>query len=65
MDGVDIDWEFPSWYSPIEDKGNFALFLKEFRDNADMLRSKILLSVAVSATKPIIEASYDPVSLAA
>uniref|UniRef100_A0A131Y8W2 Putative catalytically inactive chitinase-like lectin n=1 Tax=Ixodes ricinus TaxID=34613 RepID=A0A131Y8W2_IXORI len=65
FDGLDIDWEFPGQSDPPElDRGNFVHLLKEAREqfqNESIVTKQpaLLLSVAVSASEPIIVKSYD------
>lgn len=59
FDGVDLDWEFPSWESGKQEKENFILFLEELRNELDKSRAGYLLSVAVAAPKSIIDVAYD------
>lgn len=65
LDGVDIDWEYPGMkgeegniYRP-EDKENFTLMFKAFREELDKLAQekgkKYLLTAAVGGSKSFIE----------
>jgi chitinase len=65
LDGVDIDWEYPGMrgeegnvYRP-EDKQNFTLMFKAFREELNKLeketKRKYLLTAAVGASKSFIE----------
>ncbi len=65
LDGVDIDWEYPGMrgeegniYRP-EDKENFTLMFKAFREELDQLGKETgksyLLTAAVGASKSFIE----------
>ena len=29
LDGIDLDWEFPAWYSPFEERFQFQMLLQE------------------------------------
>ena len=58
FDGLDFDWEFPSW--PQDDalqKRNFTLLLREL--HAVLATRKNILSVAVAAPQTIILQSYE------
>ncbi|GLG98906.1 Probable chitinase 10 [Gryllus bimaculatus] len=60
LDGVDLDWEFPSW--PEEDKQekiDFNVLLREFREAFEEEHKPFLLSVAVGSPGSIIDQSYD------
>lgn len=60
LDGVDLDWEFPSW--PEEDEKeriHFNMLLHEFREALDEQHKNLLLSVAVGSPGTIIDQSYD------
>ncbi|KAM7285618.1 acidic mammalian chitinase [Ixodes scapularis] len=65
FDGLDIDWEFPGQSDPPElDRENFVHLLKEAKEqfqNESIVTKQpaLLLSVAVSASEPIIVKSYD------
>uniref|UniRef100_A0A1B6DPY5 GH18 domain-containing protein n=2 Tax=Clastoptera arizonana TaxID=38151 RepID=A0A1B6DPY5_9HEMI len=62
LDGLDIDWEFPSWpNNDINQRSNFTLLLKEFREYLDRMsvKQKPILTVAVAAPAPIINQAYD------
>ncbi|CAN8011393.1 unnamed protein product, partial [Ixodes pacificus] len=65
FDGLDIDWEFPGQSDPPElDRDNFVHLLKEAKEqfqNESIVTKQpaLLLSVAVSASEPIIAKSYD------
>jgi len=65
LNGIDIDWEFPSWGNLyVDDKNNFNLLLKELRQTFDMYPNAnnnsgpLVLSAAVAAQYTIIERSY-------
>lgn len=64
FDGLDIDWEFPAK----RDRHNFVQLLKEARllfGKASFKRQQqFLLSVAVAATKAIVDVSYDITGMA-
>lgn len=60
LDGVDLDWEFPSW--PEEDKKeriHFNQLLEEFREALNKESKALILSVAVGSPGSIIDQSYD------
>uniref|UniRef100_A0A7I4Y8C2 GH18 domain-containing protein n=1 Tax=Haemonchus contortus TaxID=6289 RepID=A0A7I4Y8C2_HAECO len=58
LDGMDIDWEFPSWSrnSQKTDRNRFPLLLKTLRDK---FGSSFLLTVAVSGPPTISKVAYD------
>ncbi|GIZ04933.1 acidic mammalian chitinase [Caerostris extrusa] len=60
FDGVDFDWEFPSWNgaNPLE-RFYFILLLKELRFVIEQAKKKFLISCAVAAHVAIIDTSYD------
>lgn len=67
FDGVDIDWEFPSFRSGNkEDRTNFVLLLSELRFRSNQVRKlkqnqekyKFIISVAVGAPLIIASTSY-------
>ncbi|KAL1123354.1 hypothetical protein AAG570_002439 [Ranatra chinensis] len=65
FDGLDIDWEFPSWpISQPQQRKNFTLLLKEFSDAIKRSNHSILLTVAVAAPEAIILQSYDVAEMA-
>ena len=65
LDGVDIDWEYPGMKGEegniyrAEDKENFTLMFKAYREELDKLgqekRKRYLLTAAVGASKSFIE----------
>lgn len=63
FDGLDLDWEFPSWSgAPWADRLNFVSLLAKLRstfDNDEFPEKRYLLTAAVSAAYTIIEVSYD------
>jgi GH18 family chitinase len=59
LDGLDFDWEFPAWQSDEREHVHFTQLLMELRDELNRRHSKLLVSVAVAAPKPIIDYSYD------
>ncbi|XP_069703819.1 chitinase-3-like protein 2 isoform X1 [Periplaneta americana] len=64
MDGLDLDWEFPAWQSAKRERVHFTQLLMELREELNRRHSKLLVSVAVAAPKPIIDDSYDVIQLA-
>lgn len=59
LDGIDFDWEFPSWKGDESERSNFVLFLKEFRNKINESKSDFLISAAVGAPAAIIDVCYD------
>lgn len=64
FDGVDLDWEFPSWpNADLIQVRNYTLLLKKFRhliNNSYMSSNKdFVLSVAVAAPELIMRQSYE------
>lgn len=47
LDGVDLDWEFPTGEEEIE---NFTLLVKEIREKLDRLKERKILSIATLST---------------
>ena len=64
MDGLDFDWEFPAWYSDKMERVRFTQLLMELRNEVNRRHSTLLLSVAVAAPQPIIDAGYDVAQMA-
>jgi GH18 family chitinase len=56
---LDFDWEFPAWQSDKKERVHFTQLLMELKDELNRRHSKLLVSVAVAAPKPIIDDSYD------
>lgn len=60
LDGIDIDWEFPSWpFFNFQEKHGFAKLLESLREQLP----DSLLTVAVAAPLNIIDDAYDIYSL--
>jgi GH18 family chitinase len=59
LDGLDFDWEFPAWQSDRMERVHFTQLLMELRNELNRRRSTLLVSVAVAAPQPIIDAAYD------
>lgn len=60
LDGIDIDWEFPSWpLLNFKEKYGFSKLLETLRDQLP----NSLLTTAVAAPLNIIDNSYDIYSL--
>lgn len=69
FDGFDLDFEFPAWYLPKEQKHSFSLLATGLRDvfteeAKKTNQTRLLLTAAVAAIKSITDASYDVPSLA-
>nr|XP_027197976.1 acidic mammalian chitinase-like isoform X1 [Dermatophagoides pteronyssinus] len=71
LDGVDIDWEFPSWPKKLtqySERNDFIKLLQEIRRNFDHEKQisgkHLILSAAVAAQFVIIQVSYKPVEMA-
>jgi len=64
LDGLDFDWEFPAWYSDRMERVHFTQLLMELRNELNRSHSALLLSVAVAAPKPVIDAAYDIAKMA-
>jgi Chitinase len=64
LDGLDFDWEFPAWQSDGMERVHFTQLLMELRAELNRRHSTLLLSVAVAAPQPIIDAAYDITEMA-
>jgi len=58
LDGIDIDWEFPAWYTPFEERFLFVKFLQQLHLIYKNPSNNLLISVAVAAPKSIVDRSY-------
>ncbi|CAD6188302.1 unnamed protein product [Caenorhabditis auriculariae] len=58
LDGMDIDWEFPTWSADAQptDKQRFSTLLRQLRSRYG---KKLLLTVAVSGPPTITKLAYD------
>jgi len=58
FDGFDLDWEYPAQRDGgANDKSNFAILIKEFRQEFD--KHGLLLTAAVAAAANSVDQSYD------
>ncbi|KAJ6218366.1 hypothetical protein RDWZM_009523 [Blomia tropicalis] len=67
LDGIDIDWEFPSWNKNLSrrvERVNFVYLFKDIREQFNqievMLGKSLVLSTAVAAQLTIIRMCYQP-----
>ena len=58
FDGLDIDWEFPAWYSPFEERFQFQLLLQELHYIYKNPVFNLTITAAVAASKSIVDRSY-------
>ncbi|CAN7997718.1 unnamed protein product, partial [Ixodes hexagonus] len=65
LSGLDLDWEFPGWYSGrAGDRYRFKLLLVEFRAYMNGTDREFLLSASVSGLPAVILTSYEVRALA-
>ncbi|CAB0018164.1 unnamed protein product [Nesidiocoris tenuis] len=65
FDGIDLDWEFPSWPdADLNQVKNFSLLIAELRQYVSKEAQHMLLSAAVAAPDLIIQQSYEVGELA-
>lgn len=57
LDGVDLDWEFPSSFN--KERMHFSQLLHEIRREYEREHRTYLLTVAVAAPQTLIDYSYD------
>lgn len=59
LDGIDLDWEFPSAAHGTRERQHFSQLLHELRREYQRSRRTYLLSVAVAAPETIARLAYD------
>ena len=64
LDGMEIDWEFPAFHGPREQREQLTALLTEMQaaflsHSTRNNESKLLLSAAVPAIKLVIDLGYD------
>jgi chitinase len=60
FDGVDFDWEFPSWpQADNQQRRNFTLLLGDLHSALKNISKDNILSVAVAAPQTIVLQSYE------
>uniref|UniRef100_A0A146LM60 Acidic mammalian chitinase n=1 Tax=Lygus hesperus TaxID=30085 RepID=A0A146LM60_LYGHE len=65
FDGLDLDWEFPSWPDgDLIQVSNYSLLISELRNYVNKEAKHLLLSAAVAAPDLIIQQSYEVGELA-
>lgn len=65
FDGLDIDWEFPSWPTPNPaQKRNFTLLIKELRSSINSFNPNLTMSIAVGAPASIFLQCYEIADMA-
>ncbi|CAG0912611.1 unnamed protein product [Notodromas monacha] len=62
LDGLDIDWEYPGWHRPWQERPMFLALLAELRKEFDTalppLSRRLYISVAAAASRGIMESAY-------
>ncbi|XP_029850995.2 chitinase-3-like protein 2 [Ixodes scapularis] len=65
LSGLDLDWEFPGWYSGhVHDRFFFKVLVQEFRDYMNDTDKEFLLTASVSGLPAVILTSYEVRALA-
>lgn len=65
LDGLDLDWEFPSSADfPGYQKIHFAQLIYELKKSFNQSNKQLILSAAVAAPQVIVDQSYDIPELA-
>ncbi|CAG0900685.1 unnamed protein product [Darwinula stevensoni] len=59
LDGLDLDWEFPAWFHPYEERRNFSLLVQALHRELKAPPYSLLLSVAVAASKTVVDQAYE------
>lgn len=58
LDGVDLDWEWPSSDGNYKEVIKFVQLLQEFREEFDRHKKKYILSISAGALQSEIEIYY-------